>query len=88
MPRCGATFDENESPPPEGCRGGLFRREDPPLKAKACSFLKAALPLPRGDFQRGHSCWGLRVRGKEPGMKCFSIIVINNWKVNGPPRIV
>ena len=45
------TFDENESPPLEGCRGGLFRPEDPPLKAKACSFLKAALPLPGGDFR-------------------------------------
>ena len=29
MPHCGATIHENESPPPEGCRGGLFRREDP-----------------------------------------------------------
>jgi hypothetical protein len=47
----GATFDENESPPPEGCRGGLFRREDPPLKAKACSFLKAALPSQEGIFK-------------------------------------
>jgi hypothetical protein len=39
------TFDENESPPLEGCRGGLFRPEDPPLKAKAF------FPLPGGDFR-------------------------------------
>ena len=50
MPRCGATFDKNESPPPEGCRGGLFRRDDPPLKANAF------FPLPRGDFQKSFSC--------------------------------
>jgi len=25
MPRGGATKDENYSPPPEGCRGGLSR---------------------------------------------------------------
>ena len=39
---CGTTLDENESPPLEGSRGGPFQREDLPLKAKACSFLKAA----------------------------------------------
>jgi hypothetical protein len=29
MPLCGATFDENESPPLEGCEGGLLRTGRP-----------------------------------------------------------
>ena len=33
MPRCGATGDENYSPPPEGCRRGLWRTGGPTLKA-------------------------------------------------------
>jgi hypothetical protein len=51
MPRGGTTKDEN-SPPPEGCRGGLFRREDPPLKAEA--FLSP----PKRGFS-GEYCEGL-----------------------------
>ena len=36
MPRSGATFNENDSPPPEGCRGGLSRTDRThPLKAEA-----------------------------------------------------
>src|SRR2546428_512626 len=44
---------KNESPPSEGSRGGLFRVDDPPLKAKAF------FPLPRGDFQSSHPCRGM-----------------------------
>jgi hypothetical protein len=44
MPLYGATFDENESPPLEGCRGGFFLREDPPLR------LKPSFPSPKRGF--------------------------------------
>jgi hypothetical protein len=35
MSRCGTTGDENYSPPPEGCRGGLSRTGGPTPKADA-----------------------------------------------------
>ena len=46
MPRCGATFDEMSPLRRRGEGGGLSRRADPPLKAKALS------PLPTGGFSR------------------------------------
>jgi len=33
MPRCGATADENYSPPREGCRGGRSEQAGPTPKA-------------------------------------------------------
>ncbi len=68
LPR-GATRDENESPPLEGCRSGLAPREDPPLKAKAFSLpkrgfsrdtphrLMPAAPLRGGIFSANRRSW-------------------------------
>jgi hypothetical protein len=52
MPPGGATKDENYSPPPEGCRGGLWRTEGPTPKADA------------GDSQR--SAWNELFRSRRP----------------------
>ena len=47
MPPGGTTMDENDSPPPEGCRGGLPRTDRAhPLKAEAF------FPSPEGIFRR------------------------------------
>ena len=44
----GTTKDENDSPPPEGCRGGLWRTGGPTPKADAFS-------PPRRGFSEGSS---------------------------------
>ena len=44
MPGGGTPKDEN-SPPPEGCRGGLSRAEETHPEGSSL------LPLPGGDFQ-------------------------------------